>query len=186
MAEAATITGSIGVVGGKVVLGHLWEKLGIKWGTIGFGENSSMLSVNHKFSDKERELFNLSLDRIYKDFTEKVMKARGFDENKIDEVARGRVWLGKDAFELGLVDALGSIDVALFRAKHLAGIEHGEEFSLVYYPRKQSFQEKLTKYIENGGGLPAIKLMQKYESSIKDINLLLRFDAVALPFKVSM
>ena len=188
VAEPATITGSIGVVGGKIVLEQLWKKLGVKWGEIGFGENSSMLSINHKFSTKEKKLFNESLDRVYKDFTQKVMQTRKFDEKKIDEVARGRVWLGKDAFEIGLVDALGSVDVALFQAKNLANIKQGDKFSLMYYPRKQSFQEKLTKYIENGGGLPAVKLMQKYDTISEDINMLLRlrFDAIALPFKVSM
>ena len=58
----------------------------------------------------------------------------------------------------------------------------------MYYPRKQSFQEKLTKYIENGGGLPSIKLMQQYDAVAKNINMLLRlrFDAIVLPFKVSI
>lgn len=188
VAEPATITGSIGVLGGKIVLEKLWKKIGIKWGEISFGNNSSVLSVNHKFSIEERKLFNKSLDRVYEDFTQKVMQARNFDERKINEVARGRVWLGQDAFELGLVDALGSIDLALFKAKNLAGIKQGERFSLMYYPRKQSFQEKLTKYIENGGGLPSIKLMQQYDAVAKNINMLLRlrFDAIVLPFKVSI
>ena len=188
VAEPATLTGSIGVVGGKIVLEQLWKKLGVKWGEIGFGENSSILSINHKFSAEEKKMFNKSLDRVYKDFTQKVMQARNFDEKRIDEIARGRVWLGKDAFNVGLVDALGSIDVAILKAKQLADIKIDEYVSLVYYPRKQSFQEKLAKYLENGGGLPAIKLMQKYDTISEDVNMLLRlrFDAIALPFKVSM
>ena len=116
-AEPATLTGSIGVVGGKVVFEKLWEKLGIKWGEIHYGDNAGALSMNHKFSAKEKEAFNKSLDRVYADFTQKVMQRRGFDEIKTDELARGRVWLGKDAYEVGLVDAIGGIDMALIKAK---------------------------------------------------------------------
>ena len=140
------------------------------------------------FNAKEKEAFNKSLDRVYADFTQKVSQRRGFDDKKINEVARGRVWLGKDAYELGLVDAIGGIDMALFKAKELAQIKLGEEFSLEYYPRKQSFSEKLTKYIENGGGLPAMKVMQKYGIEPTDLNIIyrLKFDTVMPPFKVSM
>ncbi len=188
IAEPATLTGSIGVVGGKVVFDKLWKKLGIKWGEISFGDNAGILSLNHKFSAKEKEAFNKSLDRVYADFTQKVSQRRGFDDKKINEVARGRVWLGKDAYELGLVDAIGGIDMALFKAKELAQIKLGEEFSLEYYPRKQSFSEKLTKYIESGGGLPAMKVMQKYGIDPTDLNIIyrLKFDTVLPPLKVSM
>lgn len=188
IAEPATLTGSIGVVGGKVVFDKLWKKLGIKWGEISFGNNAGILSLNHKFNAKEKEVFNKSLDRVYADFTQKVSQRRGFDDKKINEVARGRVWLGKDAYEVGLVDAIGGIDMALIKAKELAQIKSGEKFSLEYYPRKQSFSEKLTKYIENGGGLPAMKVMQKYGIEPTDLNIIyrLKFDTVMPPFKVSM
>ena len=188
VAEPATLTGSIGVLGGKVVLEKLWKKLNINWGEVSFGENASILSINHKFSENEKKIFNASLDKIYQDFTTKVMKSRNFDEEKINKVARGRVWLGKDAYTLGLVDALGGIDVALIKAKTLAQIGTNSEFLLNYYPRKQSFQEKLTKYIENGGGLPAVKMLEKYGELKNDIKMFyqLRFDAVMPPLKVSM
>lgn len=188
VAEPATFTGSIGVVGGKIVLQKLWDKLDINWGEISFGENAGILSYNHPFNKKEQEVFNASLDRIYKDFTTKVMLARKFDEAKIDKIARGRVWLGKDAFELGLVDALGGLDIAIIKAKELAKINQDDKFSLMYYPRRQSFQEKLVKFIENGGGIPAVKMLEKNGINIKDIKMLqyLRYDTVMLPFKVSM
>ena len=116
------------------------------------------------------------------------MQARNFDEEKINEVARGRVWLGKDAYSLGLVDALGGVDVALLKAKALTKIDSGDKFLLNYYPRKQSFQEKLTKYIENGGGLPTVRLTEKFGQWADDIKMLykLRFDAIIPPFKVLM
>ena len=188
VAEPATLTGSIGVLGGKVVFEKLWKKLGINWGEISFGDNASFLSINHKFDENEKKAFNASLDRIYQDFTSKVMQARNFDLQKINQVARGRVWLGKDAYSLGLVDALGGVDVALLKAKALAKIGSGDKFLLNYYPRKQSFQEKLTKYIENGGGLPAVRLTEKFGQWADDIKMLykLRFDAIIPPFKVLM
>jgi protease-4 len=188
IAEPATLTGSIGVVGGKFVFAKLWENIDINWGEINFGENASILSSNHLFTEAEKKIFNASLDQVYQDFTAKVMRARNFDETKINDIARGRVWLGQDALKLGLIDEIGGIDDALIKAKNLAQIMPGDKFSLQYYPRRQSFQEKLTKFIENGGGLPAIKMMDKYGVNLKDIQMLrhLRFDTIMTPFKVSM
>lgn len=188
VAMPATFTGSIGVVGGKIVLKKLWENLDINWGEISFGDNAGILSYNHTFSKKEQKIFNASLDRIYQDFTTKVMNARKLDKTQMDNVARGRVWLGTDAVRLGLIDALGGIEYAILKAKDLSGIKPTDKFLLLYFPRKQSFQEKLVKYIESGGGLPAIEMAEKYGLNIRDMKMLhyLRYDTIMLPFKVSM
>lgn len=71
IAEPLSITGSIGVLGGKMVLSELWKKLDVNWGEVKFGRNAGILSVNHPFSPEEKRVFNRSLDNIYKDFTEK-------------------------------------------------------------------------------------------------------------------
>lgn len=186
VAEPATLTGSIGVLGGKMVLERLWKKLHINWGEMNFGKNAGILSVNHKFSPEEKKLFNRSLDMVYKDFLIKVTAVRKIEN--VDDVAGGRVWLGEGALKAGLVDELGGIETALKKAKELGGIIPGADFGLVYYPRRQSFQEKLTEFLENGGGLPAVKLPGNFGIDAEDLKLLqrLQYDAVLPPFKLEM
>lgn len=186
VAEPATLTGSIGVLGGKMVLERLWKKLHINWGEMNFGKNAGILSVNHKFSPEEKKLFNRSLDMVYKDFLIKVAAVRKIEN--VDDVAGGRVWLGEGALKAGLVDELGGIETALKKAKELGGIIPGADFGLVYYPRRQSFQEKLTEFLENGGGLPAVKLPGNFGIDAEDLKLLqrLQYDAVLPPFKLEM
>lgn len=188
IAEPATVTGSIGVLGGKVVLEEFWKKLNIGWGEVNFGKNAGILSVNHKFSQAEKEIFNRSLDRIYKDFTNKVSQARHIDIAQMDKIARGRIWLGQEALELGLIDAVGGIDFAIKKAKELSGMSYDEEFGLSYYPRRESFQEKLTRYLENGGGLPAMQILQNSGIDASDIQMFqrLRHEAVLPPMKIEM
>lgn len=186
VAEPATITGSIGVLGGKVVLSKLWKKLNINWEELNYGKNAGILSVNHKFGPEERKLFNTSLDMVYDDFTLKVSEERNID--KVEDIAGGRVWLGQDAVENGLVDELGGIETALKKAKELGGIIPGANFGLIYYPRRQSFQEKLAGFLENGGGLPAIKVLENSGINMDEFGLLqrLQYDAALPPFKLEM
>ncbi len=187
IAEPATLTGSIGVLGGKIVLADLWKKLDINWAELKYGDNAGILSANHKFSPSEKKVFNRSLDRIYDDFTAKVAKARNLDISQMDKIARGRVWLGDEALKLGLIDALGGFESALVKAKELGGIKPGENFGLVYYPKQPSFQEQLSKYL-GAGRLPSLQVLEKYGISVDDLNMLfqLQYDAVLPPFKIEM
>lgn len=187
IAEPATLTGSIGVLGGKIVLADLWKKLDINWAELKYGDNAGILSANHKFSPSEKKVFNRSLDRIYDDFTAKVAKARNLDISQMDKIARGRVWLGDEALKLGLIDALGGFESALVKAKELGGIKPGENFGLVYYPKQPSFQEQLSKYL-GAGRLPSLQVLEKYGILVDDLNMLfqLQYDAVLPPFKIEM
>ena len=186
VAEPATITGSIGVLGGKMVLNKLWKKLNINWEELNYGKNAGILSVNHKFGPEERKLFNASLDMVYNDFILKVSEHRKLDN--VEDIAAGRVWLGKDALKIGLVDELGGIEAALKKAKQLGGIIPGADFGLTYYPRQRSFQEKLAEFLESGGGLPAIKVLENSGININEFRLLqrLQYDAALPPFKLEM
>lgn len=116
-AEPSTITGSIGVLGGKMVLAGLWEKLGVNWQAVNFGDNAGILSANSPFSEKEKAIFNKSLDRIYEDFTLKVSESRKIDKSAIDKVARGRIWTGDGALKNGLIDEIGGFEGALREVK---------------------------------------------------------------------
>lgn len=186
--EPSSITGSIGVLGGKMVLSGLWNKLGIRWGEVKFGENSGILSVNHKFSPKEKEIFNRSLDRVYQDFTLKVSEARHIEITKMDKIARGRVWTGADALEAGLVDSIGGIDDAVAWAKEKAGIKPKDKFEIVYYPKKKTLSEKLSQLVSGNPKISVNKIMNDLGIEMNDINMLnrMKYDLILPPLKISM
>ena len=122
VALPATLTGSIGVFGGKLVLEGLLEKLGVHTGTVQQGANALMYSPRRPFSDAERERFAATIDAIYADFVAKVATGRSRSISQIEEVARGRVWTGRDAVRAGLVDELGGLRDAVRIASARAGL----------------------------------------------------------------
>ena len=186
IAEPLTITGSIGVLGGKMVLSELWKKLDINWGEVKFGKNAGILSSNHVFSPAEKVIFNRSLDNIYKDFTEKTATIRDINPNEMDRLARGRVWLGLDAVDNKLVDALGGINAAVAKAKELGGIEPKTRFNITYYPKRRSFQEKLAQMLGNGPKISVNKVVNDFGFETNDINMLkrMKYETVLPPFKI--
>ena len=184
MADPATITGSIGVLGGKIVFKELMNKLDIHWGDIKFGRNAGILSANHKFSDSEKAVFEKSLDDVYLDFTTKVAEARHIDVKKMNSLARGRIWLGRHALENGLIDELGGLQRSILKAKELSGIGVHDRFVLSYYPRRETLQEKLTKFIESGGDLPIFGSFDGFEE-LKTLYRL-KHNAVLPPMVVKM
>ncbi len=121
VALPGTITGSIGVVSGKLVLTGLWDKLGINWDGVEAGAAASYWSMNRDFSPEEWAQLQDSLDRVYADFTGKVAAGRSMAPDKVAAVAKGQVWTGEDAKALGLVDELGGLEDALALAAEAAG-----------------------------------------------------------------
>jgi protease-4 len=107
VAQPATLTGSIGVVAGKPVLDGLWERLGVNWERVTRGANADIWSVNDPYTPAGRARIEAVLDAIYADFKAKVGQGRGLDAAQVEAVARGRVWTGAQAKQLGLVDRLG-------------------------------------------------------------------------------
>ena len=186
--EPSSITGSIVVLVGKLIFSGLLNKLGIHWGEVKFGENSGILSVNHKFTPKEKEIFNRSLDRVYKDFTLKVSEARHIEITKMDKLARGRVWTGIDAADAGLVDAVGGIDEAVAWAKAQAGIKPKDKFEIVYYPKKKTLSEKLSQLVSGTPKISVNKIMNDLGIEMNDINMLnrMKYDLILPPLKISM
>ena len=122
VAQPATLTGSIGVVGGKVRASGLFERLGVNTESVSFGRHARMFSPQTGFSDDEWSVLDDLLDVIYADFTDKVARGRGMSPEAVDAVARGRVWTGADAAERGLVDELGGLDRAVEIARELANL----------------------------------------------------------------
>src|SRR5690606_21083767 len=107
VAQPMTLTGSIGVAGGKVVFAGALDRLGIGHEQIAAGGNAALYSPLEPFTDAQRQHMERTLDRIYADFTGKAAAARGLDSVQIDRAARGRVFTGADAREVGLIDAVG-------------------------------------------------------------------------------
>jgi protease-4 len=105
----STMTGSIGVLGGKFAMGGLWEKLGVNWEAIHIGgDNAGMWSVNEPFSESQWAIFARTMDNTYADFKARVAYGRKMPINKVEAIAKGRVWTGTQAVQLGLVDGLKS------------------------------------------------------------------------------
>jgi protease-4 len=113
-ADAATITASIGVVGGKLVTTDLWNKLGVNWVSHKRGANADLLSSARPFDDAQRRVIQNYMQQVYDVFKSHVTTGRkGKLRKPIDEIAGGRVFTGKQALDLGLVDQLGGLDQAV-------------------------------------------------------------------------
>ncbi len=134
VAHPATLTGSIGVVGGKMLTKKFWEKLGVSWDELHTSDNATMWTGLQDYTPAEWERFQAWLDRVYTDFLEKVAAGRGLPIERVREIAKGRVWTGEDAKKLGLVDELGGFSVALRLAKEAAGIPPTAAVRLKRYP----------------------------------------------------
>ena len=122
-AAPSTITGSIGVVGGKMALTGLFDKVGITTETIERGKNSGIFSSSGKFTDSQREVVKKMMEDMYDQFTSKAAKGRKMPVDKLRKLAGGRVYSGRQAKENGLVDELGTLHDAVAEAKKLAGLD---------------------------------------------------------------
>jgi protease IV len=122
VAQPGTITGSIGVLSGKPVLGEALARYGVSSDSVVQGAHSAMFSQLKPFTEDEWALVGDWLDRIYADFTGKVAQGRGMTQERVHELARGRVWTGADALANGLVDELGGLDHAAAEARRRAGL----------------------------------------------------------------
>lgn len=142
-AQPMTLTGSIGVAGGKFVFGELLDRMGIVTEDTHVGSQALIFSIFKDPNEKEIEKLNAMMDRIYEDFTQGVMAGRKLTVEEIDAVARGRIWTGSDAHGVRLVDELGGLYEAIQKAKELAGVSEDMELVLRIYPRKKTLIEMI-------------------------------------------
>jgi protease-4 len=122
VAQPGTLTGSIGVFGGKAVLTGLLDRLGLSTDAVAHGRHARMLSTRRAFDADEWQTLEQWLDHVYADFVGKAAAGRGMAAGDLDEVARGRVWTGADAKDRGLVDELGGLDRAAEIARDRASL----------------------------------------------------------------
>jgi protease-4 len=159
VAQPGTLTGSIGIYGGKIVTGGTYEKLGMNIDAVSSGKNAQMNSPVRPYSASERAKLEEQLQAFYDQFVEKAARARRTNRDAIDRIAQGRVWTGRQARERGLVDALGGLDRAIALAKERAKIPATQGVEIVVYPPRRSLYELLTDSFSGSGrqaGLSAL------------------------------
>ncbi len=149
VAQPGTLTGSIGVYGGKLNMKGLYNKVGLKKEIIALGKNATLYSDYGGFSDTERERVEKMMKTIYEDFVSKAAAGREKTFEEIDEIAQGRIWTGKQAKELGLVDELGGLDTALSIAKKQAGLVEDDKYSIIVLPEQKNFFEQMMESVLN-------------------------------------
>ncbi len=142
-AEPGTLTGSIGVVGGKIAFEKFYEKIGITTSVVMRGKNSGVLSPTTAFSETERTAMQKMLNDIYAQFTTKAAAGRKMDVEKLEKMARGRVYTGSQALQLGLVDELGTLADAIAFAKKSAGMDPDAKMERLDLPKPTSPFESL-------------------------------------------
>jgi protease IV len=149
VAQPGTLTGSIGIYGGKVVLGGTYEKLGMHVEALSIGRHAEMNSPVRAFNPEERTKLEEQLQAFYEQFVEKVAASRKMKPEAVDAVAQGRVWTGRQAKGIGLVDSLGGLDRAIALAKERAKIPASQQVDLVIYPPRRTVYDLLSDSLGN-------------------------------------
>lgn len=150
VASPSTITGSIGVYGGKFDTQKLWESIGVRWESVEIGPNAGMFSNFRPFDPGERRAFAESIDFVYEDFTSKVGADRNLAGQALDEAARGRIFTGRDAQAVGLVDRLGGFTSAVEEIMVLLGQPVDGPYRLTILPEPQEAWEVFAEALESG------------------------------------
>ena len=151
VAQPATLTGSIGIFGGKVAIGGTLAKIGVTTATVQSGRNASLSSPFEPFTPEQRAKVMEYMDVFYDTFVEKAAMSRRTTPAQIDAVAQGRVWTGRQARERGLVDELGGLDTAVTSAKQRAGIPVDQDVELIVYPPRRTIYEALVQQFGSSG-----------------------------------
>ena len=156
VAQPSTLTGSIGIFGGKFVTGGVYEKLGARIDSVSSGRRAEMNSPARRYSADETKKVQEQLQAFYDQFIEKVAESRRSTPEQIDQIAQGRVWTGRQAKDNGLVDALGGLEAAIAMAKERAKIPKDSGVELVPYPPRKSLYELLSEELAGGGEQAAV------------------------------
>jgi protease-4 len=147
VAQPATLTGSIGIFGGKIAIGDTLAKVGVTTETVQSGRNATLSSPFAPFTPEQRDKLMDYMQVFYDSFVAKAAASRHTTSAQIHAVAQGRVWTGQQARERGLVDELGGLDAAIAIAKQRAGIPAEEDVELVVYPPRRTLVEALAQQL---------------------------------------
>jgi protease-4 len=149
VADPDTETGSIGVLMGKMNIAGLYNLLGVSTDYVATSDNATLYSDDQDFSPAQEASIQKSLAETYKEFTEGVAEGRHMSVEAVDKIAKGRVWTGAQAKDLGLVDELGGLDRAIEVAKQLSHIAASEPVHIVRYPEEKTFWQMLVEREED-------------------------------------
>lgn len=150
-AQPATLTGSIGVIGGKVAIGGLLDKIGVNIAEYNYGRQAGLWSSIETFSAEERDKVNQMLDYTYDAFLSRVSEGRNIPIERLrNELAAGRVWTGAEAVKLGLVDEIGGLNNALDDARLIVDAQNPAAIEIIEYPAKKSPLEEVIDLLMHG------------------------------------
>jgi protease IV len=186
-ASPVSVSGSIGVFGLIPNFGKLFkDKLGISTETVNTNSHSDFPSVFRPMNTLEQQVMQASIEKIYSDFVSKVSEGRKMRKSSVDSIGQGRVWSGKSAKEIGLIDEMGGLSDAINGAAALAGIE---KYSVREYP---VIEDPYTKLLSTLSGEIRIKVLEKelgeyarYYSEIKELSTLSGIQA-RLPYFIEI
>jgi protease IV len=167
VAQPGTLTGSIGIFGGKFITGGAFEKVGANIESVIIGRNAGIESPERPFTDSERQKLREQIRDFYNGFLQKVAASRKMPVERVDQLAQGRVWTGAQARERGLVDALGGLDRAIALAKERAGIAADAEVDVVTYPARKTLAELLIEQLSGSGSQGQIDALISLASGLR-------------------
>lgn len=137
VAQPGTITGSIGVVWGKLADRAAWARIGITFDQVTLGRNATFSSSKDLYTESERRRLEVMIDDVYDTFVDHVATHRGLSLEQAREVAKGRIWTGAQALENGLVDELGGLEQAISIVKDEMGVAAEDDVTITVYPRER-------------------------------------------------
>ena len=172
VAQPMTLTGSIGVAGGKIVFAGALDRLGIGHDSVAAGDNATLYSPLEPFTSAQQRQMERALDRIYADFAGKAAAARGLDAGQIDRAARGRVFTGADAGEAGLVDSVGGYAETLQTLRALLGLPDGAPLKLQPFPAPEDPVQAVLDLLRGGEFMRALASLTRLSA------LLARYEAL--------
>lgn len=199
VAHPGTLTGSIGVYGGKLNMKGLYNKLGLKKEIITHGKNATIYSDYGNFTPTERERIKKMMHTIYHEFVDKAAAGRNMSFEEIEEVAQGRVWTGKQAKELGLIDELGGLDTAISIAKKKAGFTDEDKLGLMILPEQKTFFEQIFESmledeaslsnpfpLKGGQRIPTLSILKNHWNQLTALITVFQTERVvtAIPFEI--
>lgn len=176
IAQPATLTGSIGVIGGKYVTEELWKKLGINWGVLEQGGQGGMWSYLNDYTPEQLAKANMLMDDVYKTFVKEVGVARNIPPEQMANVSKGRVFTGAQAVQNKLVDELGGLDTAVQFVRTKLALAADAPILLQQFPAPLTPAERLLKLLEQinqqAGMLGAsIHIMTRLEGVLSNLGL---------------
>ena len=145
------------------------KKVGVGVETVGSNKHSDMFSLMRPFDKTELDCMQASVEDIYESFVNLVADGRKMATSAVDEIAQGRVWMGSDAIEIGLVDEMGTLQDAIVYAASLAGIGP-DEIRAVAFPAPLTFAQQLMETLGQGNSEPSILVGTPFEGMSKELN----------------